>query len=263
MGDQDDIAEKHAHDFAALLAEFAKRCLESARHTENRTEFEHVREAWTAFLSLSEHARAMQLLVRAGPQMYPSGWSIARSMLEIGIRTAWRMDCDNPFEAEARWLAWFKKAAVHEGKAAAAAEAQGLAEAAIRARSRSGDLEEFAKRFQLLLQGKGISVPKGEPSMRQALESLGLSEDKYQVYAEASERVHGAFVGLEAFSRHLGDAREHGHFAEWHDWYMPLVVGARGLQVLALVFARRTSTDSMASHAAWAVDSWETQRLSG
>jgi hypothetical protein len=93
--------------------------------------------------------------------------------------------------------------------------------------------------------------------MRQVMESLGLSTQRHQSYAEASERQHGSFIALEAFSRNLGDQREHGEFAQWHDWIMPLALGMRGTYVLAQIFADRTDSPAMWDELRTAAGAWE------
>ena len=252
-----ESAERHAKEFAALLCRFTGECVDSVGRTTARVEFEHTREAGTAFLLLRGHARALQLLVDAGPATYPSGWPIARSMLEVGLRTAWRMDCDDPFEAEARWLAWLGRAVRYERDHAVAAEAEGLRGVANRAESRADSFGLFHQEFVELLAAKGVKTPKGDPPMSRVIESLGLSVNKYQAYAEASERLHGAYVGLEAYSRNLGTNREYGEFAQWHDWIMPLAVGMRGTYVLAQIFASRTKSMFMWEQIRAVAAEWE------
>ena len=54
-------------------------------NTRKRNEYEHVREAQAALLLLRGHADVLVALVAVGPKTYPSGWPIARSMLEVGV----------------------------------------------------------------------------------------------------------------------------------------------------------------------------------
>lgn len=255
-----ESAETPVKKFAALLCWFTDECVDVAGRPTSRSEYEHTREAGAAFLLLRGHAKALQLLVAAGPATYPSGWPIARSMLEVGLRSAWRMDCDDPFEAEARWLAWLGRAVKYERDNAVAARAEGLSGSAKRAESRADSFQSFHREMLNLLATRGVSTPKGDPSMRQVMESLGLSADKYQAYGDASERLHGAYVGLEAHTRNLGNERQYGDFAQWHDWIMPLAVGMRGTYVLAQTFASRTESISMRDHTQAVAAAWEQVR---
>jgi hypothetical protein len=163
-------------------------------------------------------------------------------MLEVGIRTAWRMDHDDPMEAEARWLAWLGRLVEYERRGAKSMAADGFTALAERATSRAETAESFRRSMEDLLAQPGVKTPKGEPSLRQVMESLGLSAQRYESYSEASERQHGRFIALEAYSRNLGTQREHGEFAQWLDWIMPLTLGMRGKYVLAQIFAARTES---------------------
>jgi hypothetical protein len=197
-------------EFAETLGRFTSVCVDTALVTLPRSEFEHAQEARSAFLLLRGHARALQLLVDAGPHTYPSGWPIARSMLEVGLRTAWRMDHDDPMEAEARWVAWLGRFIEYERRNAKAMAAEGLTEFAEWAISRAEAAESVRRSMEDLLAQRGVKTPKGEPPMRQVMESLGLFAQRYQSYSEASEHQHGSFIALEAYSRNLGNQGQHG-----------------------------------------------------
>jgi hypothetical protein len=178
-------------EFAETLGRFTSVCVDTALVTLPRSEFEHAQEARSAFLLLRGHARALQLLVDAGPHTYPSGWPIARSMLEVGLRTAWRMDHDDPMEAEARWVAWLGRFIEYERRNAKAMAAEGLTEFAEWATSRAEAAESVRRSMEDLLAQRGVKTPKGGPPMRQVMESLGLFAQRYQSYSEASEHQHG------------------------------------------------------------------------
>jgi hypothetical protein len=250
-------------EFAETLGRFTSVCVDTALVTLPRSEFEHAQEARSAFLLLRGHARALQLLVDAGPHTYPSGWPIARSMLEVGLRTAWRMDHDDPMEAEARWVAWLGRFIEYERRNAKAMAADGLTEFAEWATSRAETAESVRRSMEDLLAQRGVKTPKGEPPMRQVMESLGLFAQRYQSYSEASEHQHGSFIALEAYSRNLGNQRQHGEFAQWLDWIMPLTVGMRGTYVLAQIFAARTESLVMWDEVATAAAAWERVRIGG
>jgi hypothetical protein len=252
-----ELARNSVQELAETLGRFTSVCVDIAFVTLPRSEFEHAQEARSAFLLLRGHARALQLLVDAGPHMYPSGWPIARSMLEVGIRTAWRMDHDDPMEAEARWVAWLGRLVEYERRNAKSMAADGLTGHAEWATSLAETAESVRRTMGDLLAQRGVKTPKGEPSMRQVMESLGLPAQRYQSYAEASERQHGSFIALDAYSRHFGRRREHGEFAQWRDWIMPLTVGMRGTYVLAQIFADRTKSLAMWDEVATAVAAWE------
>ncbi|MBM7519969.1 hypothetical protein [Nocardioides nitrophenolicus] len=249
--------ELRIRDLAQVLTEFAGNCFEIARTTRGMSEYEHVQEARTAFLLLRGHGRALSTLVALGPTAYPSGWPIARSMFEVGVRTAWRMDVDDPFEAEGRWATWLQRFVAHELKRAESLEAEGLPEMAQRARRRADQSARFHAAFVDLLNAKGIVPAAQEPSMKNVLKALGQPPHRYQLYADASEQLHGSFVALEAHSRGLGTERKLGEFATWMDWASPLTTGIRGIQALSYVFSDRVRSERMQTVVESAEDAWE------
>lgn len=240
-----DDEKRHLVELAECLPLFAEDCAIVATSAEKRTEFEHVREARSAFLLLRGHAGALASLVSGGPQMYPSGWPIARAMLEVGVRSAWRMNLDDPYEAEGRWLVWLRKRAHYERTYGRAVANSGGSRLIAESVWRAEIFTEFCDAIAEQLTARGVEVPPGhrEPNMPEALRSLGL-EHRYNVYAEASERQHGNHLGLEAWTANLGTERKYGEFADWLDWIPVLSAARGGIDVLARVFGRRTQTEA-------------------
>ena len=245
---------------ANVLEVFASSCATIALKTVWRSEFEHVQEARAAFLLLEGHAKALRLLVDAGPSTSPSGWPISRAMLEAGVRAAWRMDDENPFVAEARWCVWLGRYVKFEHNRSQLLSAEGLEEYSQRAAQSAVAAGTFEEQFRSLLLDRGISIPNREPTFAVVLKELGLSAHSYQVYSEASERLHGSFVGMDAYSRNLGTRRELGRFSDWQDWVLPLTNGMRGTYVLAQVFAHRTNSGEMWNELTDASATWEAIR---
>jgi hypothetical protein len=246
---------------ARTLTDFAQKVVNvAATHTAKRLEFEHVREAQAALLLLRGHADVLASLVAAGPHTYPSGWPIARSMLEVGARSAWRMHHDDPFESESRWLVWLRRQVKVEQNAAVWLDGQGNRESAAKAAERAAVSDEFCTELEALLSKRGVVVPRNEPSMRAVLADLGL-EDRYHFYAEASERQHGTLIGLHAWTRNLGTAREFGQFARPIDWVEPLVIAMGGLMMLSDVYAYRTETPEVDSVRRSAWERWDAYRI--
>lgn len=248
--------EARIRDLAQILTGFANECSEIARNTRRMSRYEHVQEARTAFRLLHGHGRALSALIALGPSAYPSAWPIARSMFEVGVRTAWRMDVDDPFEAEGRWGTWLARFVDYERKRAASLEAEGIPEMAQRARRRADQSDEFRGAFVGLLKQRGVVPAAREPSMKDVLRDLGQPPHRYQIYADASEQLHGSFVALEAHSRGLGTRRQLGDFATWMDWVSPLATGIRGIQALSHVFSYRVRSERMevvveSAEAAW------------
>jgi hypothetical protein len=233
-----DDEKLHIIELAGTLSTFADACALAAAAPGQRGEFEHMREARTAFLLLRGHSQALNLLVAGGRQLYPSGWPVARAMLEVGVRSAWRMNLDDPYEAEARW-------AHYESRYGRDLAKTGGTELAAESGERASAYAEFCDEIADLLTARGTEVPAGqkEPSMPEVMRSLGL-EHRYNLYAEASERQHGNHLGLEAWTANLGDARKYGEFASWLDWVPVLATARGGLLVLAKVFRVRTETKS-------------------
>lgn len=244
---------------AHVLEVFASGCAAIALRTVARSEFEHAIEARTAFLLLEGHAKSLQILAKAGPSTAPSGWPVSRAMLEVGLRTAWRMD-DDPLIAEARWLAWFGKYVKYEKRRAQTLAAEGLEEASHGAAQAAAAADAFRDEFKLLLQEKGVAIPTREPTLVDVLKELGLPDHNYAAYSESSERLHGSFVAVDAYSRHLGTMREMGRFSEWKDWILPLANGMRGTYVLAQIFADRTQSAAMWNEVSEASAAWEAVR---
>ena len=232
----------------------------AATHTRERLEYEHVREAQSALLLLQGHADVLASLVAAGPHTYPSGWPIARAVLEVGVRSAWRMHHDDPFVAEARWLVWLRRQVRLEQNAAVWWAGQGNQESAAKAAERAAASNKFCSDLEALLSERGVVVPRREPPMSTVLADLEL-EDRYQFYAEASERQHGSLIGLNAWTRNLGTAREFGQFARPIDWVEPLVIAMGGLMVLSNVYVYRTGTPEVESIRAAAWARWDAYRL--
>jgi hypothetical protein len=242
---------------ARVLETFAAECVEIALAAVYRSEYEHIKEAGTAFLMLRGHAVALNALAALGPQTYPSGWPIARSMFEVGVRSAWRMDVDNPFEGEARWATWLERFVKYERRRSGALQAEGLLDMARGATSRADQANSFRIAFLDLLKFQGLTPNAGEPPMNQVMESLGQPAYRYQIYADASERLHGSFVASEAYTRNLGTQRTIGDYARWIDWVAPLATGMRGVQALSHVFADRVGPAQMDTRIAAAENDWE------
>lgn len=238
-----DDEKPHIAELANSLLAFADACALAATAPDVRSEFEHVREARTAFLLLRGHAQALNLLIEGGPQMYPSGWPIARAMLEVGARSAWRMNVDDPFDAEVRWLIWLRKRAHYERTYGRDLAESGGSELTAKSARRADIYAGFCDRIAQLIEARGIEVPTGhkEPNMPKVLGSLGLGH-RYDVYAEASERQHDNHLGLEAWTANLGADRQYGEFASWLDWIPVLAAARGGIHVLAQVFGTRTET---------------------
>lgn len=249
--------EGRIRELAHVLTKFASDCSEVARTTRRLSEYEHVQEARTAFLLLHGHGRALSALVRLGAGAYPSGWPIARSMFEVGVRTAWRMDVDDPFEAEGRWATWLSRFVDHERKRATSLEAEGNREMAQSAKARADQSDAFRIDFVDLLERRGVVPATREPTMKAVLAALGQPPHRYQTYADASEQLHGSFMALEAHSRGLGTERELGDFATWRDWASPLMTGVLGIQALSQVFSYRVRSDRMHAVVESAEDAWE------
>lgn len=255
MVDHFDVAR--IRELAHVLTKFASDCSDVAGTTQRMSMYEHVQEARTAFLLLHGHGRALTALVALGPAAYPSAWPIARSMFEVGVRTAWRMDVDDPFEAEGRWATWLARFVDHERKRAKSLDAEGIPELAEAAKIRADQSDEFCTDFVGLLKQRGVVPGAREPSMKDVLKALGQPSHRYQIYADASEQLHGSFVALEAHSRGLGTEREVGDFATWRDWALPLATGIRGIQALSHVFSYRIPSRRMHAVVESAEDAWE------
>lgn len=242
---------------ASVVNEFATDCLDAAISTRHMSEYEHVQETRTAFLLLRGHAKALLALADLGAESYPSGWPIARSMFEVGVRTAWRMDVDDPYVAEGRWATWLARFVVHERARSTSLDSEGAHEWAREARSRASQADAFHSQFIDLLGCKGVHPAERELSMKRILKSLGQPDHRYQIYADASEQLHGSFVAMEAYSRDLGVKRRIGEFAHWRDWVPPLRTGFVGVQALSHVFEDRIESGRMSPVIAAAENAWE------
>jgi hypothetical protein len=246
---------------ARTVADFAHEFVNaSAASTRERNEYEHVREAQAALLLLRGHADVLLDLVKVGPGTYPSGWPIARSMLEVGVRSAWRMHHDDPLVAEGRWLAWLRRQMRLEQREAAWHADLGDNDSATKAAGRATTVTAFCDGVEAQLRTRGIEVPRGEPPMSAVLEDLGL-KDRYRFYAQASERQHGSHIGLTAYTRNLGTVRVFGEFARPLDWVEPLIIAMGGLRVLTDVYTYRTETPELEAVRVAAQSKWDAYRL--
>lgn len=242
---------------ANVLEVFTNGCATIALKTVSRSEFEHTQEAKTAFLLLEGYAKSLRLLADAGPSTSPSGWPISRAMLEVGLRAAWRMDDDDPFVAEARWSAWLSRYLKFEKDRSKMLAAEGLEDLSQRAAQAAAAAEDFLAKFRLLLQERGVPITSREPTLAAIMRELGLPDHNYQAYSEGSERLHGGFVAMDAYSRNLGTMRELGRFSGWQDWILPLANGMRGTYVLAQIFADRTNSNEMWNEVRDGTAAWE------
>lgn len=249
--------ESRVLSLARVLTEFARGCSGVSRTTRHMSEYEHVMEARTALMLLNGHAVALNALAELGAATYPSGWPVARSMFEVGVRTAWRMDVDDPHEAEGRWVTWLTRFVEYERTRGDSLEAEGAKNLAQNARSRADQTESFRIDLVKMLNLKNVVPATKEPSMKQILKALGQPPHRYQIYADASEQLHGSFVAVEAYSQDLGTARAVGEFASWIDWVAPLRTGFIGVQALSHVFADRVESDRMEQVIETAEDAWE------
>ena len=246
---------------ARTVADFADDFVKAAsRHTRKRLEYEHIREAQAALLLLRGHADTLVHLVALGPWTYPSAWPIARSMLEVGVRSAWRMDHDDPLVAEARWLIWLRRQVRLEQDKVVWLAGQIDDASAARASERATSFKTFCDGVEAQLVAKGGVMPRREPNMLTVLTDLGL-ENRYRFYAEASERQHGSHVGLTAYTRNLGSAREFGEYAQPIDWVEPLILAMGGLRVLTEVYGYRTDSPELEAVRVAAAAKWDSFRL--
>lgn len=170
-------------------------------------------------------------------------------MFEVGVRTAWRMYVEDPFEAAGRRATWLSRSVDHERKRATTLAAERTPEIAQGARVRAD--QSYAFRIDLvdLLERRAVVPATREPTMKAVLAALGQPPHRYQIDADASEQLHGSFMALEAHSRGLGTERQLGDFAIWRDWASPLLTGVLGIQALSHVFSDRVRSDRMQPHA--------------
>jgi hypothetical protein len=116
--------------------------------------------------------------------------------------------------------------------------------------------KDFGSRLEALLNEHGVEVPQQEPNMMQVLRDLGL-DSRYHFYRLASQRQHGALLGLDAYTRHLGTGRTYGYFAPMYDWLQPLTMAMGSLKVLASLFLARTDARPDVFLVAEAERGWE------
>lgn len=229
-------------DLAGVLETYSSRCVEGALTARDGTEYETVCDALTVFMLLQTHSQALANLVISGPGMFPSGWPIARTMLEVSCRTAWRMLPDDPFEGEARWICFMRREVERlqgEARWYAADRSSSMADGAW---SRAEQMEKFLDAVGATLIDRGYPIPRKEPSLPRVLDDLGM-KDQYFHYQVASERSHGTYVGLQAYTTNLGTDRKWGEFATMENWLFPLTMAMRSHFVLTEHYLRRTDAD--------------------
>lgn len=155
------------------------------------TEYETVCDAMSVFMLLQTHSQALANLVISGPGMFPSGWPIARTMLEVSCRTAWRMLPDDPLEGEARWICFMRREVERlRGQARwyAADRGSTMAEGASK---RADQIEQHLDAVGDTLTNRGYPIPRKEPALPRVLDDLGMKD---QYFHPSSER---------AIARHL------------------------------------------------------------
>jgi hypothetical protein len=202
--------------------------------------FESQVEALLLFNLVIRNIEAILMLARTDLVLLPSAHVLARAVFEIAVKAAWMVHPDDPFEREVRWLAHLaEEERLLKAVAESAVEFGANSDAF---KQKHAQIREFRSGVAQILP-LGYSELKRNPSVDGMLENLG-QKQMYSLYRFLAQYVHGGHASTWLYRAGLGTSKQGGEFISPSDWYTPLYVAWKNLQVFGETILR--SLKSMA-----------------
>lgn len=179
--------------------------------------YESSRDAVALFKAAIRSVEATVALARADLVLFPGALMTARGAFEIGLRAAWLVDCDDPFDRERRWLAHLKNEEGSNGKVAAHLQKAGGDPAAFL------DTQDQMRSFREAVEAKfppGYAVISKVPNVPEMVRTLH-DERVYILYCYLSQFIHGA---RRAANYYATDGSPRRDAVKPADWSLPLAV---------------------------------------
>jgi Family of unknown function (DUF5677) len=166
------------------------------------------------------HAEGVVELARNDLVLLPPAVAAARACLEISVKASWLVDVDDPFDREARYLAYLAAEERYLKRISGRLVDQEIA-------SKLVQREQTIRNFRL---GVTSQLPQrirqlpGTPSFEEMLTTLG-GESIYPMYIMLSQAIHGEHAATWYYrSGGLGTHQKVGEFIKPTDWWLPLKV---------------------------------------
>jgi hypothetical protein len=190
------------------------------------------------------HINAVSLLAKKNLLFFPSALVISRSAFELAVHTVWLLQSLDPWEREARWLRYaqynsnsefiyFKKS-LEFSKKTDIEYSQCL--------NKYKSIDDFYKDVAASMEEKfpgKYNHTEPVPTMKKMLKEIGI-ENKYFLYINSSQYVHGSMVLTQIFRKGYGTAKEVGDFITPGDWVYCFQLTSMSLLNAGKVFLDRT-----------------------
>jgi hypothetical protein len=214
--------------------------LEALSHADLSRRFEAPMEVYSMLKVMLRFSESIISLARDDLVLLPAANVIARSLLEVGYRSMWLLQANDPFEREGRWLAYLRDGIKHYR---ALTKASSLSELQRQRFSQIADThEKFANDMQVLLTAEGNKPPRF-PSFREVASVTALPEC-YHLFVLLSAFTHSNVMSLQLYRRHLGTAKEFGEFIGAADWALSLSVAGGVFYRVAKAFLENHDVDT-------------------
>ena len=141
-------------------------------------------------------AEAVAVLAREDLRLLPTAIGSARTSYEAAIRLQWLFAPDDPFEREARWIAFEEEREDRLRRTSSIFRQMGDETASSAESVGATRAKAHRDAIAALLVEKGYSPVPELPNLRAMATSLGIVE-KYLMYIVASQSPHGSIVGVE------------------------------------------------------------------
>lgn len=177
-------------------------------------------EALNLFKLAVRNIEGVVALARCDLALVPPALVAARAALEAAVKGAWLVDADDPFDREARWLAYLASEERYLNRVAHKLSHAGLESTGWRNRA------AIIRNFYIGVSNNlppGVKKLSGTPSFEAMLGALE-GEQIYPFYILLSQTTHGEHASTWLYRTGLGTQQRLGEFIKPSDWWLPLRV---------------------------------------
>jgi len=184
------------------------RFLEARKSIPPLGKYESEDESVLLFNLATRDVEGILALARTDLVLLPAANVLARAVFEIGLKAAWMVRPDDPFDREVRWLAHLaEEERLLKALSESAAKYGGNP---IVFRQQHDQIRDFRTGVARLLPA-GYSELPGSPSIEGMLENLG-QKQTYSIYRLLAQYVHGGNASTWLYRRNFGTLKQIGDF---------------------------------------------------
>jgi Family of unknown function (DUF5677) len=203
------------------------RFLEARKSISPLGKYESEDEAVLLFNLAIRDAEGILALARTDLTLLPAANVLARAVFEVGLKAAWMVRPDDPFEREVRWLAHLAEEERILKAVCESAVKHGGNPVAFK--QRHDQISGFRTSVARLLP-MGYSQLPGNPGVESMLDDLG-QKQTYSIYRLLAQYVHGGNASTWLYRRNFGTLKQIGEFISPVNWQAPLHTAWYSLQV--------------------------------